>query len=55
METTVQIQKGGSQQQMKIRMGVKNVFLFTDKRTTMFSESDLLLSSGAKNVGWGVS
>lgn len=28
METTVQIQKGGSQQQMKTRMGVKNVEFF---------------------------
>lgn len=47
-----QMQKGGSQQQMKTRMGVKNVFL-TEKRKTIFSESDLLLLSGAKNVGWG--
>lgn len=39
---------------MKTRMGVKNVFL-TEKRKTIFSESDLLLLSVAKNVGWGES
>lgn len=30
-------------------------YFFTEKRKTIFSESDLRLRSGAKDVGWGVS
>lgn len=35
--------------------GCEKWLFFTKKRKTIFSESDLLLLSGAKNVGWGLS